>query len=315
MLKKKGMQLLLTVCLTALLMAGCGKQKEQEQAQGYMVYYVNHDNTGVLSSEYVTESVEIDTVLEELLLQLGTVPEKLEYHAPLASGFSLLDYSFSEGQLLLNFDEDYKKQEIITEILMRAAIVRTLVQAPGVQYVSFLVNSQPLTDASGNVVGVMNNDTFIHNAGNEINAYEKVRLRLYFANESGSGLKAVYRTKVYNSNISMERLIVDELIAGPLVTDTGASQSDATYPVINPETKVVSVNIRDGICYVNLDGEFLNQIYNTTPEVTIYAITNSLAELSNVNKVQISINGETNINYRENISLSTLFERNLDLME
>lgn len=315
MLKKKKMLLSLIVCLAALLSAACGNRESREGKPDYLVYYVNYDNTGVLSSEYEAESTDRDAILEELLLQLGTVPERLEYHAPLASGFTLLDYSLSEGQLLLNFDEDYKKQEIITEILMRAAIVRTLMQVPEVQYVSFLVNSQPLTDASGNVVGVMNNDTFIHNAGNEINTYEKVRLHLYFANESGSGLKDVYRTKVYNSNISVERLIVDELIAGPLETDTGTSQKGTAYPVINPETKVVSVNIRDGICYVNLDSGFLNQIYNTTPEVTIYAIANSLAELSNVNKVQISINGETNISYRESISLSTLFERNLDLVE
>ena len=199
--------------------------------------------------------------------------------------------------------------------MVRAALVRTMSQVEGIKYVAITVEGSQLHDSLGNIVGLMSAEQFIDNAGDEINAYDKVRLRLYFANESGSGLKAVYRTKVYNSNISMERLIVDELIAGPLMTDTGASQSDAAYPVINPETKVVSVNIRDGICYVNLDGEFLNQIYNTTPEVTIYAITNSLAELSNVNKVQISINGETNINYRENISLSTLFERNLDLME
>lgn len=315
MLKKKKILFLAAACLIVFLAAACGKRAKPEETQNYLIYYVNYDNTGVLSSEYMTESVDIDTVLEELLIQLGTVPEKLEYHAPLASGFSLLDYSFAEGQLLLNFDENYKKQEIITEILMRAAIVRTLMQVQGVQYVSFLVNSQPLTDASGNIVGVMNNDTFIHNAGNEINTYEKVRLRLYFANESGNGLTAVYRTKVYNSNISVERLIVDELIAGPMETDTGVSKKAATYPVVNPETKVVSVSIRDGICYVNLDNGFLTQIYNTTPEVTIYAITNSLAELSNVNKVQISINGETNINYRENVSLSTLFERNLDLVE
>lgn len=89
--------------------------------------------------------------------------------------------------------------------------------------------------------------------------------------------------------------------------------NNKAYPVMNPETKVINVNIRDGICYVNLDGGFINQIYNVTPEVTIYAMVNSLVELSNVNKVQISIDGETNVNYRESISLSTLFERNLEL--
>ena len=113
----------------------------------------------------------------------------------------------------------------------------------------------------------------------------------------------------------MEKLIVEEIIKGPDLNDSGSAGAGKAYPVANPDTKVLSVAVRDGICYVNLDSSFVNQIYNVTPEVTIYAITNSLVELSNVNKVQISINGETNINYRENISLSATFERNLDLVE
>ena len=107
----------------------------------------------------------------------------------------------------------------------------------------------------------------------------------------------------------MERLVVDELLKGP-----GTDVADVAYPTINPNTKVVSVSVRDGICYVNLDDTFLTQIYNVSSEVTIYSIVNSLAELTGVNKVQISVNGESDIMYRENISLSTVFERNLDLV-
>ncbi|MGN1179606.1 MAG: GerMN domain-containing protein [Suilimivivens sp.] len=315
MVKKGKLHMLLMLCLFLLLLTACGRKKEETAEYAYKIYYVNYDNTGVIFQEYTTESADTETVLSELLEQLGTVPGKLEYHAPLAGSFSLLDYSLTDGQLLLNFDGNYKNQEIITEILNRAAIVRTLTQLKEISYVSFLINSDPLTDASGNVVGVMNGETFIDNAGNEINTYEKVKLHLYFANEAGTGLTSVNRTKVYNSNISLERLIVEEIIAGPKENDTGVTNGSKAYPVINPDTKVVSVTVRDGICYVNLDNNFVNQIYNVTPEVTIYALTNSLVELSNVNKVQISINGETNINYRENINLSALFERNLDLVD
>ena len=75
------------------------------------------------------------------------------------------------------------------------------------------------------------------------------------------------------------------------------------------------MNVKDGVCYVDVDSMFLTQIYNVTAEVTIYSIANSLAELSNVNKVQISVNGDTSVNYKENISLSTVFERNLELVD
>ncbi len=50
-------------------------------------------------------------------------------------------------------------------------------------------------------------------------------------------------------------------------------------------------------------------------KVKIYSITNSLVELPNINKVQISVNGDTSVSYKENMSLSTVFERNLELVE
>ncbi len=291
-----------------LLLAGaCGQQKSVSNGKTYKIYYVNHDETGVLINEYATETTDRDGLVQEFLRQMEVGSEKLEYKAPLSGTFDLLDTSFSEGQLVLNFDENYRMQPAITEILVRAALVRTLTQIEGIEYVSFQVNSEPLMDASGALVGVMNADQFIDNAGNEINTYEKVKLNLYLANEEGTGLTAVTRSVVYNSNISMERLVVEQLIAGP-------SENEAAYPTINPSTRVVSVNVQDGICYVNLNSTFLTQIYNVTSDVTIYSITNSLVELTNVNKVQISINGDSNVTYKENTNLSTVFERNLELV-
>lgn len=307
MLFKKKYMLLFAV-LAAALLSACGQQKNKSNGKTYKIYYVNHDETGVLFNEYTTETTDRDELLQEFLQQMETGSEKLEYKAPLSGAFKLLNTSLSEGQLVLNFDDNYRYQPVITEILVRAALVRTLTQIGGIEYVSFQVNSEPLLDASGAVVGVMNADQFIDNAGNEINTYEKVKLTLYLADEEGTRLKPVSRSVVYNSNISMERLVVEQLISGP-------AENEAAYPTINPATRVVTVNVQDGICYVNLDTTFLTQIYNVTSDVTIYSITNSLVELTNVNKVQISINGNTNVTYKENTSLSMVFERNLEIVE
>ena len=65
---------------------------------------------------------------------------------------------------------------------------------------------------------------------------------------------------------------------------------------------------------MNLSQDFLTQIYNVTSDVTLYAITNSLVELTNVNKVQILVEGETDDLYNEKVSLNTVFERNLELV-
>lgn len=301
-------------CLFLLLIlffviCGCGEQ-EQKKPDGktYNIYYINNNETAIFSRPYETETTDREELLSELLEQLGKVSDKLEYKTPLSESLQVLSHTVTEDQLILSFDESYKWQDVTTEVLVRAAIVRTLTQIDGIKYVSFQVKSEALTDAYGAVIGMMNADMFIDNAGDEINTYEKVKLTLYLANESGDKLKQVNRSVVYNSNISMERLVIEQLFAGPL-------ENEKAYPTVNPDTKIISVNVKDGVCYVDLDSMFLTQIYNVTADVTIYSITNSLVELANVNKVQISVNGDTNASYKENISFSTVFERNLELIE
>lgn len=304
----KGNRIIVGIVLSLLLMmiTACGSESA-DSGTIYNIYYVNNEETKIFTSEYITETQNTEALLDELLEQLGTMGERMEYIAPLANDFALLGYTLDNGQLTLDFDEQYKKMDLIREVLVRAAIVRTVTQIPEIDYVAFTIQGEMLTDGAGVAVGTMAADTFIDNAGNEINAYEKVNLRLYFANEAGDGLvEENRRNVVYNSNIPMEKLVVEQLLQGPMMS--------GAYPTINPLTKIVSVNLKDGVCYVNLNEEFLNQPYNVSSEVTIYSITNSLVELPNVNKVQISVSGNTDILYRENVSLNNVFERNLDLM-
>lgn len=295
------------LCIVTASVTGCGKQDTEEAGKLYSIYYVNKEETKIFQSEYRTETEDRQALLDELLVQLSTASEKMEYIAPISGKFEVLGYTLDGEQLTINFDEHYKEMDSIREILVRAAIVRTLTQVENVKYVAFTIQNEPLADRGGVVIGTMSADMFIDNAGKEINTYEKVNLLLYFANENGDRLvEENQRNVVYNSNISIEKLVVERIIAGPT--------TEVAYPTINPATKIISVNVKDGICYVNLNSDFLSQPYNVTADVTIYSLTNSLVELPNVNKVQISIDGETAISYKESVSLTTIFERNLDIM-
>lgn len=297
-MKKISNILLCLLCL--LILAACG-QEEDNNAKRYPVYYISNSETKVEMHEYEMQSASEEAQLQELLNCLSTVPDKLEYKAPLAMGFQLLDVSVEEGKVLLNVDAAYKKMPATTEVLVRAAIVRTLTQLPNINYVGITVEGAQLYDNIGEVVGWMGNDEFINNDGSEINSYELTKVKLYFANGNGDKLIAAYREKYYSTNIPMERFVVEELIAGP------SEQLEGIYPVVNPGTKVINVMTKDGICYVNLDASFLTVVNNVSTEISIYSIVNSLVELSNVNKVQILIDGEIPSNFS-----SSTFERNLD---
>jgi len=290
--------LLAAWCLLGL--TSC-RQEASENENVYQIYYISNSETKVEIHEHEMIADSRREQLNELIECLSAMPEKLEYKAPLAMGFQVLSVELKEGRVMLDVDGAYMDMPATTEVLVRAALVNTLTQIPDVDYVGITVEGGQLFDNAGDLVGLMNAEQFIHNDGNEINTYELTRVKLYFANESGDKLIAAYREKHYSTNTPLERFVLEELIAGP------SGQVDGIYPSINPETKIMSIMTKDGICYVNLDASFLTVVNNVSTEVAIYSIVNSLVELNNINKVQILINGEVPASFS-----AATYERNLD---
>lgn len=305
-MKKKIMLIFMAILLC--FGAGCGRKETMvpENAISYDLYFLNNEETKVFSREIYVEEGDTASQLSALIEAMRTKQEDLEERAPLDYDFSVLNVSLDGEQVIMNLDEKYLQMKPTTAVLIRAAVVRTLTQVEGVTCVSFQIAGAPLTDSMGNPLGVLTPDMFVDNAGTEINAYETTTLTLYFANEEGNMLISEKREVEYHSNISLEKIVMEQLLLGP--------EKNGSYPVVNPQTDVVSVTVKDGICYLNLSRDFLTQVYNVTPDVTIYAIINSLVELANVNKVQILVEGETDVLYNEKISLNTVFERNLELV-
>ncbi|MCL2051293.1 MAG: GerMN domain-containing protein [Lachnospiraceae bacterium] len=296
------------MCLLVLFAVPACSGNNDGHANSFFIYYINNEETGILAREYRTESDDIAMQVAELIFLLGTISEKLEYKSPLAGAFLLLDYEIANGRITLDFNDHYNNQPIITEILVRASIVRTLSQVNGIDNIIMTIRGEPLIDGTGNIVGPMNADMFIANVGNELNAYARTNLRLYFADENGESLKAVNRNDVvYHSNTAIEKLVMETLIGGP-------EETENYWATINPATRLLGVTTTDGTCYVNLDENFLQQLPGINGEMVIFSITNSLVELPNINRVRISINGETMVIF-ETMNLATVFERNLDIVD
>lgn len=295
--------LLLTI---PLLMAGCREQQQVDES-GYRIWYINQDETCLKYENKELQSKNEEGLLREMMEVMRETPTDDELKPVIPEDVTLLDFDFEHNQLYLDFSPEYKKMPKVYEVLCRAAIVRTLGQIDGVEYVDFQVNGEPLTDLEGKEIGLMNEDQFIENAGEEINAYKTADLTLYFSNKAGDKLVGQRVAMEYNSNISLEKLIVEQLIAGP--------PFEGAYPTIPSETKLLNISIKDNICYVNLDEGFLGTGYNVIESIPVYSIVNSLIENTDAQKVQISINGESNRMFRESINFDTIFEKNEGLIE
>lgn len=299
------------VLLTLVLLSGMtGCAREEKEDSGLLLYYLNEDLSSLNTLSYLMEDGKSEADLspqemaDDMLEQLATPSGDVRSIAPIQN-FTVTGTTLQNGTLTVFLSSDYEELETVREILTRAALVNTLCQIDGVDSVSFFCGDHPLTNEDGSVVTAMNSDMFIFNSGKEIMNYEKVRLHLYFANEDGDQLVDAYRNVVYNSNISMERLVVEQVLKGP--------NSDVVFPTLNPAAKVLSVTTRDGVCYVNLDQAFLTEPYGVTSQVAIYSLVNSLTELSSVSAVQITIEGKTGKAFMDS-SLSSAFERNLSVV-
>lgn len=298
---------LMAFFLLTTMVTGC-ERKEKVSENTIQVYYVNSNETGIISRNYelVSSMEDSDAAITELIEVLKEMPDRMQYEAPISSDIDLIGYSLHDRLLTLNFNPNYHDLGRTIEILDRAAIVRTFTQLNSVDYVSFQIEGTPLVDHYGNVIGNMSADTFIYNAGNEINTYEKVELKLFFASETGTRLVPVYRSVVYNSNISMEKLAVEQVISGP--------NTDIAFPTVSKDAKVRSINVKDGVCYIDFDSAFLTQPNSVSAEVAIYSIVDTLTELPTINKVVFSVNGESPFTYMDYL-ISGAYERNLDLIE
>jgi germination protein M len=205
--------------------------------------------------------------------------------------------------LKVHFNEEYETMDAVQEILCRLALVQTLTQVDGVDCLEFFVEDEPLLDSKGNEVGEMTTEDFVVNPGEQINSIQHATIDLYFSNTAGDGLVLETQRVYYNSNVSLEKLVIEHLLAGPQTSDAMAS--------IPAETSLVNVSVADRICYVSLDDGFRTQNYNVQEPIVIYSLVDSLTALPNIDKVQISVNGDTSGVYRESYSLGTVYEEDL----
>lgn len=297
---------LILLLLSAFFLSACGGEKEE--ADGNRLFYLNQDGTKIVSEPYEPQASAKAALVEEYMKKLSENTGSVEYQKVIPDKVKLERYEFDHNQLHLYFNDEYLKMSAIEEILCRGAIVHTMMQIEGISEVSFFVEDQPLTDANGVEVGSMTNDSFVENPGEKINTISEADITLYFASEDGSGLVREQQNIHYSSNISQEKLVMERLLEGP------SKESENAKRAIPADTKLISVSVMDGVCFVNLGEGFLVQDFEVTEDVVIYSIVNSLTELPTVNTVQISVNGNTDIVYREKLSLKDNFKRNLDLV-
>ena len=300
---------LLLVLATAVFLAGCHKDNATiTPGEGEIViYYSNASCSRLISKIYTPQHEQTVELARELYakMQEGSYEDTIP---AVAADITISDISLSGNTMSIALQGPWDTMRAPNRMLFLAAVTRTLTQLKDVDGILFTMNGEALTDESGNMMGVLRSASFVDNAVDNPEDYREAVIALYFANEAMDGLVKVERTVVYRSSSSMERIVVEQLLRGP--EDSGAKAS------LPNTASLLSINVRDGVCYVNFDSKFITEVLGSYDYVPVYSVVNSLTELPNVDKVQISINGSSETGFQRDIlSFAIPFTRNMKYVE
>lgn len=275
----------------------------------FYLYFLDQTKKELYPVEAVMEqSGDLGAMIDAVYHSLDTPEDGAGYLSVIPDTVKLDSFIMDGHNLILFYGSAYYEMDDVTELLMRAALVKTFTQFDQITTVEVRVDQQPLVLPDGSLPGPERNRNFVDIISTGINAYTRGTIVLYFANQEGTGLHESTINVAYQNSSPLEKYVLQRLILGP----QDESQGIATLP---PNTKILSVSTKDGICQVDLNDEILKETILLQPEVIIYSIVNSLTEVSGVTGVQISVNGSSNIMFMDEISLAQVFVKNVNLME
>lgn len=293
----------IVVLLVITAVIGCSRNANLNGTE-YNLYFANQEMNNLVVEKRVIDADKLDEVVEKVVEELLKGPSNSASRTVFAKNTKLLGIDVSDGIANVKFNNAYfpdGEKSNAMELLSRYSLVNTLCDIDGIHKVKIFIDGVELTNSLGVPVGplgkedILLNSTISQNSKNEI-------LTLYFPDKSMEYLFAEKRDVTLIDN-SVEKTIVHELIKG--------TSEGELFSGIPQSTKVLSVETKDGICFVNLSSHFVNEHADgsTLEAFSVYSIVNSLTEIDGINSVQFLIEGKKD-GALKHIVFDVPFERN-----
>jgi germination protein M len=305
MRKHRAKGLVLAICLIISLLCACARG-EQAQEGEVTLYYFNANRTGLEEVAYTLTSSNAYDAAREVWTCLQYPATGGTHFASVPSQVEVRSAVLKDNRLSLDLSEEYLEIASLEEKLVRAALVQSMTQIAGIDEIYLTVSGAELCKANGESIGVLTCEQFLNEDELFLHEQQAQELLFYIADEEGEQLIPYEVTIVYDKNTPKERAIVEQLQQG--------FGEDGAGAILHSNTSILGVTTVDGICYVNFDQEFLSSKMKVRPEVTIYAIVNSLIENTDAQQVQITVEGERSNSYLGVLDLSSPLSMNLELV-
>ena len=280
------MKKFISVFLAAIMVLSFGGCFGNKETKSINIYFKNAKSNELSVCEVRYSGSQNTVAMANFAMDnLVAGPTGNDYAKTLPEGTDIISLGVKDGVADVDISEEFISCNGIDELLARFSIVRTLCDIPGVTKVSITVEGSPLvSNATGNEVGVLSKKDVVLDIDIVNRDSVTTTIKMYFATSDAMYIKAETRNIETQNTISMEKTVINELLKGPL--------SPELVSVMPSGTKVLNIETKDSVCYVNLSEEFISKFPGGTGILTVYSIVNSLCTLESVESVQILIEGE-----------------------
>ena len=136
-----------------------------------------------------------------------------------------------------------------------------------------------------------------------------IQIDLYFNDGKDEDKNLLREERLLNKEELVGEIIIQELIKGPAVVSN-------TKPVLPKETKLLSFSIKDGIAYVNFNGNAEFAMKEGQEKTLLSAVANSLTQLPSVEKIMITVENKNIETLGGNYNISKPFTKdNIDTLK
>lgn len=247
------------------------------------LFFPTTDNSALKMEEREIRVVD-GAILKASVLALAEGPKTAGLRNPIPEGTKILGISIHDKVAVVDFTGEFLHTNGLEEVTARLSVVNTLTQIAGIEKVRLHIDGEEMIGPSGMPLGDM--EPAVLNADGTPAAGRIMTATLYFSDSQAEYLVGEKRDVTVNEGDKPEAAVIRELFKGP--------QTDDLWDAIPEGTKLLSVNTKDGLCTIDLSGEFVdNSPGGTASErMAIYSVVNSLTSLEGVKKVQFLINGK-----------------------
>lgn len=191
--------------------------------------------------------------------------------------------SKKHSRIMVDFSKEYLTGDNTMNMLATYAVVKSLCYVDGVGAVKVTVEGEELVGLDDTPIGYLtSNDIDIEQ---EQGAVVGKNVKLYFATENRT-LSEEWRDLKLTDTVPLAESLINELIKGP--------EKEGLYPTLSPETKVISVEVTEGVAYVNMSAGFVEKNKGDIEKefAAVYSVVQTLTELPEIEGVQFLIEGK-----------------------